>query len=65
MGERVVENIKKFYAIALHVYLARVIVILTVVALMGVEAISMAYIWLTIMIFLFISGIDSLILNSK
>ncbi|GLO66087.1 hypothetical protein [Oceanobacillus kimchii] len=65
MGERVVENIKKFYAIALHVYLATVIVILTVVALMGVEAISMAYIWLTIMIFLFISGIDSLILNSK
>ncbi|WP_215063962.1 hypothetical protein [Oceanobacillus sp. ISL-74] len=45
--------------------MARVIVILTVVALMGVEAISMAYIWLTIMIFLFISGIDSLILNSK
>lgn len=65
IDERTINNIKKFYAIIPHIYLGIVVISLTILAIMGIEVISITYLWLAIMLYLLLCGIGALILNFK
>jgi len=65
IDERKLNNIKKFYAISPHIYLGIIVIGLIILSIMGVEVISITYLWLAVMLYLLLSGIGSFVINLK
>ncbi|WP_368901964.1 hypothetical protein [Oceanobacillus oncorhynchi] len=65
IDERTLNNIKKFYAISPHIYLGIIIIGLIILSIMGMEVISITYLWAAVMLYLVLSGIGSLVIHLK
>ncbi|MFD1067782.1 hypothetical protein [Oceanobacillus locisalsi] len=65
VDERTINNLKKFYAIVPHIYLGVIIIGLAVLTIIGIDVISMSYLWLAIMVYLGLCGVGAFILNLK
>lgn len=65
IDERTLNNIKKFYAISPHIYLGIIIIGLIILSIMGMEVISITYLWAAVMLYLLLSGIGSLVIHLK
>lgn len=65
IDERTPNNIKKFYAISPHIYLGIIIIGLIILSIMGMEVISITYLWAAVMLYLVLSGIGSLVIHLK
>ncbi|WP_080873843.1 hypothetical protein [Oceanobacillus timonensis] len=65
VDERTITNLKKFYAIAPHIYLGIIVVCLVVLSITGVDVISTSYLWLAVMMYIGLCGVGAFILNLK
>lgn len=65
IDERTPNNIKKFYAFSPHIYLGIIIIGLIILSIMGMEVISITYLWAAVMLYLVLSGIGSLVIHLK
>ncbi|GAA0323671.1 hypothetical protein ACFQ4Z_05910 [Oceanobacillus oncorhynchi subsp. oncorhynchi] len=65
IDERTLNNIKKFYAFSPHIYLGIIIIGLIILSIMGMEVISITYLWAAVMLYLVLSGIGSLVIHLK
>src|SRR5699024_5674602 len=61
--ERVVRNVFRFFAYTSHIFLAVLFIALSVVTLLGSEAISILYLWIFAFSYIWIVGIGGLIIK--
>lgn len=63
--ERTQHNMLKYYAVIPNIFIGIAILLLAVVALNGIEQVSINYLWLFFMAYVLISGIGALLVIRK
>ncbi|SHG71297.1 hypothetical protein [Ornithinibacillus halophilus] len=63
--ERTVKNLLKFYVYSSHIFLGLLFVALGIITLVGIENISITYLWILIIAYLWISGIGALVVSRR
>lgn len=65
VDERVVRNIFRFFTYLSHIFLGLLFITLGMFTLLGIESISIFYLWLFFISYIWIAGIGSLIIMRK
>ncbi|MEK4948073.1 MULTISPECIES: hypothetical protein [Carnobacterium] len=65
VDERVIRNIFRFFTYLSHIFLGLLFITLGIFTLLGIESISIFYLWLFFISYIWISGIGSFIIMRK
>lgn len=65
IDERTRQNMTKYYAVIANVFLATAFLLLAIITYIGIEQISIMYLWLFITAYMMISGIGAFILMKR
>ncbi|TFE00557.1 hypothetical protein [Jeotgalibacillus salarius] len=65
VDERIVHNMRKYYAIIANVFLGILFLALSALTYMGHEQISLLYLWIFVVSYMFVSGIGALIVSRR
>lgn len=63
--EQTIDNILKYFAYASNVFILMALLLLSIITLTGVTSISISYLWIVIIAYLFIGGLGALVLSRK
>lgn len=61
VDERTINNMRKYYAIIANVFLGALFLLLAAVTFMGYDQVSILYLWIFVILYMFVSGIGALI----
>jgi|SRR5699024_7599659 len=63
--ERIRKNIMKYFLISSHIFIGVLFVALGVITFLGVESVSLTYLWIIIIAYLWVSGIGGFIASRR
>lgn len=65
VDERIRNNIIKYFAYSSHIVFLLFMATLTVISFMGIESISISYLWIGIIVYMFVIGIGAMIVKHR
>lgn len=63
--ERVQKNVKSYLFFSSHIFIGLLFVALTIITFLGFKSISLTYLWITIIAYLWVSGVGGLIASRR
>lgn len=63
--ERVQDNLKKYLLYSSHIFIGILFVGLTVITFLGFETVSLTYLWMIIIVYLWVSGVGGFIASRR
>lgn len=65
VDERIINNMRKYYAVIANVFLGALFLMVAAVTYMGHDQISINYLWIYVVAYMLISGIGALIVSRR